>query len=82
MIISKNNLTNLAVLNTVTGELEQYLTVEEANYLEDNYTSACPESKNRLNDNSNISCCNSLVMREGSDSELKSSLLSIFYPYI
>lgn len=54
MTISKNNLTNLAVLNTETGELEQYLTVEEANYLEDNYTSACPESKNRLNDNSNI----------------------------
>ena len=43
MTISKNNLTNLAVLNTETGELEQYLTVEEANYLEDNYTSACPE---------------------------------------
>lgn len=47
-------LTDLAVLNTVTGEIEQYLTTDEVEYLESSYTSACPEGKNRLNDEDRI----------------------------
>ena len=50
MITSKNQLTNLAVLNTVTGEIEQYLTCNEWEDLQGKYTSTSIEGNDKLND--------------------------------
>jgi hypothetical protein len=48
--MSNNRLTNLAVIDTNSGEITQYLTQDEQVYLENKYTSANPSGDNKLND--------------------------------
>lgn len=49
-----SKLTDYCVLNQRTGEIEQWLTYEEKEHLDSKYTSAYPESKNRLNDENRV----------------------------
>ena len=44
-----NELTNYSIFNENTGEIIQYLTMEEIEYLKSNYTSA-PKGNSKLND--------------------------------
>lgn len=48
--MKQNKLTNLAVIDTNSGEIKQYLTQDEQNYLENKYTSANPSGDSKLND--------------------------------
>jgi hypothetical protein len=48
--MKQNKLTNFAVIDTNSGEITQYLTLDEQEYLENKYTSANPSSDSKLND--------------------------------
>lgn len=44
--MKNDKLTNYAVIDTITGEITQYLTQDEQEYLENKYTSASPNGDN------------------------------------
>jgi hypothetical protein len=48
--MNQNKLTNFAIVDTNSGEITQYLTQDEQEYLENKYTSANPSGNSKLND--------------------------------